>query len=98
MSRTVTLRSAARLELAEAVLWYERERTGLGKELSDEVDRRLAEIAKQPEKYPIAHKDVREAPVSEFPYSIFYCAKPERIVVLSVFHNSRDPAVWQALL
>ena len=31
-----------------------------------------------------------------FPYSIFYTAESQQIVVLAVFHARRDPAVWQA--
>jgi plasmid stabilization system protein ParE len=60
-----------------------------------EVQRVLDTIANNPERYPEVSGDVREAPVSRFPYGVYYRVKPDRVVVIAVFHASRDPAVWQ---
>src|SRR5918911_360692 len=59
-----------------------------------ELDRRVAEDDAQPDRYPIVSGDVREAPVSRFPYCIYYRVKPDRAVVIGVVHTARDPAVW----
>jgi toxin ParE1/3/4 len=45
--------------------------------------------------YPEVLEDVREAPVVGYPYCIYYREEPGQLFVLSVFHTSRDPAVWQ---
>ena len=38
---------------------------------------------------------VREAPVPRHPYGVYYRVQPDRIVVIAVFHHSRDPAEWR---
>ena len=31
-----------------------------------------------------------------FPYCVYYREEPGRVLVLAVFHTSRDPTVWQS--
>jgi plasmid stabilization system protein ParE len=59
------------------------------------VQKVLDTIAANPERYPLVSDDVREALVSRFPYCVYYRVKPDRVVVIAVFHTSRDPSVWQ---
>jgi toxin ParE1/3/4 len=95
MSLPLVFRSAAQAEFDGAVAWYETQRPGLGADFVAEVQQVLDTIANQPDRYPVASGDVREAPVSRFPYCVYYRVKPDRVVVISVFHTSRDPSVWQ---
>jgi hypothetical protein len=44
-----------------AFRWYEKERAGLGSEFLEAVDGLLRVIAENPERFPLAHKDVRRA-------------------------------------
>ncbi len=53
-----------------------------------ELDRRLAEDD--------VYKDARCALLRRFPYAIYYRVKRDRIVVIAVFHSSRDPREWQS--
>ena len=39
--------------------------------------------------------DVRRAVVHKMPYIVLYVPEPNRVVVISVFHTSRDPSIWQ---
>ncbi len=95
MSLPLVFRSAARAEFDDAALWYESQRLGLGGDFVAEVQQVLDTIAVHPDRYPIAAGDVRETPVSRFPYCVYYRVKPDRVVVIAVFHTSRDPSVWQ---
>ena len=95
MSRRLVLRDAARAEFADAALWYENQRVGLGTEFVDEVERVFDNIAGQPDRYPVVSGHVREAPVSRFPYAIYYRVRPTAVVIIAVFHCSRDPGIWQ---
>jgi plasmid stabilization system protein ParE len=95
MSLPLVFRPAAQAEFDEAAAWYEAQRPGLGDDFVAEVQHVLDTIAQHPERYPIVEGDVREALVSRFPYCIYYRAKPDRIVVIAVFHTARDPSVWQ---
>lgn len=97
MKRPLVFRRVARTEFQDAAVWYEGQRAGLGVEFEfvAEVDRILKRIADQPDHYPVAEGDVREAPVSRFPYAIYYRVKTTRVTVIAVFHCSRNPAIWK---
>lgn len=60
-----------------------------------EIDACVARAAEQPLHYARVRGEVRRVNASRFPYSVYYLAEAERLVVLSVFHGSRDPAVWR---
>jgi plasmid stabilization system protein ParE len=96
MSLPLRLRKLAQIEYHKAVIWYEAQRPGLGTAFFKEVEAVLGAIADDPDAYPVLFDQIREAPVDRFPYSIFYKIMSQRVMVLSVFHNSRDPAIWQS--
>ena len=91
MSLPVILRPIARLELDEAMGWYERQKPGLGLELKDAVDQMLARIAESPGRFRPVRGEVRRALLRRFPYAIHFLPEPNAIVVLAVFHTKRDP-------
>lgn len=95
MTLMVVFRPAARAEFDDAALWYDERRAGLGARFVGEIERAIDLAAKHPDRYPVKHDAIRCVRVRRFPYSVFYLAETERIVVLAVFHASRDPAVWQ---
>ncbi|MFO0823601.1 MAG: type II toxin-antitoxin system RelE/ParE family toxin [Gemmataceae bacterium] len=95
MSLPVILRRAAQCEFDTAADWYEARQAGRGVAFTAAVGRVLARIAAQPELYAPVQDDIREALVSGYPFAIYYRAEPTQIVVLAVFHTSRDPNEWQ---
>lgn len=95
MSLPLVFRPAAQAEFHDATAWYARQQPGLGSDFVAEVQQVLQTIADQPDRYPVVSGDVREAPVSRFPYCVYYRAKPNRVAIVAVFHTSRDPSVWQ---
>jgi len=90
----VAFRAGAEAELREAYSWYEDREPGLGSEFIRSLDACLQMIRRHPQMFPAVHGDIRKAVVRRFPYSIFYLAENESIVVLSVFHASRKPKRW----
>ncbi len=96
MRLSLALRSQAQAEFADAAIWYESQRAGLGHEFVSEVEKTFDKIANQPDRYAIVHRDIREAAVLRFPYSIYYRVRPHRLVVIAVFHSARDPGIWQS--
>jgi toxin ParE1/3/4 len=95
MTYSLVLQRAAQREFDEAADWYDRQRTGLGVEFIEEVNRVLDQLRAGPERYPVVHEDIREGPVDRFPYVVYYRIEPGRVVVVAVIHTSRDPAAWQ---
>ncbi len=96
MSLPVVFRTAARMEYDAAADWYEQQRPGLGPKFVTAVRIVRERIADQPDFYPQVHRDVREAPVKKFPYCLYFRVENNQVVILSVFHASRDPAIWQS--
>jgi toxin ParE1/3/4 len=95
MTLPIVFRRAARVEFDDAADWYEQRRAGLGTAFTAAVQQVLDRLAAQPAFYPQVYGDVREALVCGFPYCVYYREEPGQIVVLSVFHTARNPAVWQ---
>lgn len=88
-------RRAARLEYDEAAGWYEAQKSGLGHEFVEEIERALLQACENHQRFPRMLHDIRCVRVQRFPYSIFFRSRADRLVVLSVFHARRDPAVWR---
>ena len=42
------------------------------------------------------YQDVRKAVIRRFPFIVLYREDQGEIVVLSVFHTARNPAIWQS--
>lgn len=95
MTLPVAFRRAARAEFIEATAWYEAQRRNLGNEFIAEIDRCVAMAAEQPLLYAAIHKGTRRVTAERFPYSVYFHAEAQRVVVLAVFHSSRAPTIWQ---
>lgn len=89
--------SEAREELAEACAWYEAQRTGLGNELLDEVDRMLAKIETSPESFAVDRFDrrARRAVMNRFPYAIIFVFEHGTLNVIAFAHAKRRPSCWR---
>jgi plasmid stabilization system protein ParE len=85
----------AQQEYDDAVDWYESQRSGRGVLFLERIHDTLDQISANPEWYPIVQDDIRRAVVRRYPFIILFRIRPRRIVIVAVFHTSRDPGVWQ---
>jgi plasmid stabilization system protein ParE len=88
----------AELDIAEAYLWYEGQRAGLGEEFLSSVDACLESIRRRPEMYAVVHEGLRRSLVRRFPYAVFYESSETKVTIYAVFHTSRDPDKWRQRL
>ena len=95
MKRGFVLRRVAEKEFDDSIAWYESEREGLGQKFRATIEQYFQRIADNPEWFPEVRGEVRRAVVRRFPFVIHFLIEKERIVILSVFHTSRDPSEWQ---
>jgi plasmid stabilization system protein ParE len=96
MKLPVILHRAASLEFIEASAWYENKQAGLGREFISEIDRCVLLVSENPYRFAFVHKDIRRIVVNRFPYSVYFRVEEHCIVILAVFHSSRNPSTWKA--
>ena len=86
----------ARIEIQEAIKWYNKQKTGLGKKFFAEVNSHI-NILKVKPYFKVRYDEVHCLPLKKFPYMIhFTIDEPDRIVsVRSVFHTSINPDSWK---
>jgi hypothetical protein len=92
MTRRISIRPQAFIELAEATDWYENRSKGLGADFLRAFDDALEKIERNPFGYQILFGDVRRALTRRFPFSVMFIVEAEKIIVLSCLHVRRDPA------
>lgn len=80
-------------EFFEAWEWYEQVQIGLGDRFRNELFKTVKIIANNPIQYAVRKKHYREALIEVFPYLIVYQVKNDKIVIVSVFHSSRNPVM-----
>ncbi len=84
----------ANLEISKSWDWYEERQRGLGDRFFKELIQQLKQIEQFPERYPCKYKSYRETSLNIFPFSIIYKVNKRKniIVIVSVFHNNRNPS------
>ncbi len=85
-------------DIAEAYVWYESRRQGLGEEFLGCVDLFFTTILNSPEIYSIVYDNYRRGLIKRFPYSVFYEYLNKKLVIYGVFHSARDPKKWRLRL
>jgi plasmid stabilization system protein ParE len=96
MRLPVVLTPEAQADYDEAYDWYERKAPGQGDVFAAKVHDVLDRIAANPLMHAKVYQDVRRAVLSKRPYIVLYVPEVTEVVVISVFHTSRDPKIWQS--
>ena len=95
MSLSIRLRPLAQDELASAIAWYEAASAGLGAAFGGAVFRILDTAAATPLIFPVADGEIREAAVTGYPYCAYYRVRGNLLIVVAIYHQSRDPSGWR---
>jgi ParE toxin of type II toxin-antitoxin system, parDE len=88
----------ARVEFAEAVRYYESQRTGLGDEFTAEVQRTIERIMQYPEAWSSLSRRTPRCPTKRFPYGIIYQARGDTLLIIAVMHLHHGPLSWRSRL
>ena len=97
-SKPIEYHPAARLEIAEALEWYEWHEAGLGARFLSELGQSEHFIARQPSLGTPHRYSTRKRRMHIFPYNLIYADEPDAIWVLAVAHHARKPGYWLARL
>jgi plasmid stabilization system protein ParE len=95
MSRQIVIEPEAEADIARAHQWYEDQRPGLGDDFALCIEAALHVIRERPLSFPKVRKNARRILIKRFPYLMLFVEYPEFIIILGVFHSSRNPKVWK---
>ena len=103
MSQLLIVLDEAEDELIEAEKWYERQRSGLGREFRTAIDEGMERLLKAPlAASPIVNLPpslgARRVLVKRFPYSIVFIEHGEDLWVVAFAHHRRRPGYWRERL
>jgi len=96
MAYNVELFEAAEDDLDAAITWYVGESIPAIHRFLDSYLNILDRLSDNPFQFPKAKGEVRKARFSPpFPYNVYFLVKDDTVYVVSVFHDRRNPEVWQ---
>lgn len=78
-------------EYAEAVQYYNQQRTGVAQAFIDAVEDAIYRIREAPTRWTVIDEDVRRCLTRSFPYGILYTIESDYVLILAVMHCSREP-------
>ena len=84
----------ARLELEDAVRYYDLEFAGLGRRFKEEVRKAVLRVAAYPRAWSKERGDVRKCLLHKFPFKLMYSLEQDHILVIAVAHQHRKPDYW----
>jgi toxin ParE1/3/4 len=91
MSHTLEVSAPAADDLAHAIDWYGRIRSGLAADFVLCVEEAIDRITQNPHAYPTVFRNVRRALIHRFPYGVIYRVSNSHIQVEAFFPDSKDP-------
>lgn len=84
--------AAAKTDLKNPFEWYNGQKSNLGTQFFQEVEKTLTIITENPFLYPIRFSGIfRFALLKRFPFLIVYSIEKDVVYINSIFHTSRNP-------
>ncbi len=93
--KPLILHTAAKAEVAGAAAFFEERRKGYGEKFRAEVLAAFRQIRRSPKAFSLYKRGpARRRLVVPFGYGIYYVEEDERIFVLAVMNQRRQPDYW----
>jgi len=87
---------AVRVDIQNARNWYRNHSPQLERRFVASIKVGIEKLSKNPQHNQKRYRSLRVLQVDVFPYGIYYLwDNSETIIILSVFHNARNPAILQ---
>ena len=95
---SIRFSEAAKLELEDAINYYNEQSEGLGFEFANEVKLTSERILSYVDSWPKLSENTRRARTNRFPYGLIYTSDKNVIIVVAVMHLHRKPDYWKSQL
>jgi len=93
--KTLQFNLAAKIELIEAIDYFNQKVEGLGDRFSDSIGAAVRDIQNNPLAFPSVERvDCRSNILLDFPYVIYFQVKADEIRITAIAHASRRPGYW----
>ena len=88
----VDITPEAKLDIQEAIDWYNDKQKGLGKKFHKEVKNGIARLEENPF-YAIKYNQIRCLSVPKFPYLLHFIVEEDdkKVIILGILHTSLNP-------
>jgi plasmid stabilization system protein ParE len=91
----IEILGAAEDELREAARYYRQNQSPrLQLDFIEKFVKARGEILSFPHMWPLSLAGTRCKRMERFPYSIFYVIREDRIIIVAVAHQRREPGYW----
>ncbi len=96
MASHLRVSAGARTDLNETINWYQSQNPPTAERFLTLYSQAVSRILKNPRFYPLIRGKKRKARIDRpFPYSIFFTVKGDLVTIIAVFHDKRNPSIWQ---
>ena len=89
MSYQLVFRKEAERDLVDIETYYNKISTSLTKRFFTEFFETLEFIEQEPQLFQVRYREIRIAPLYQFPYGIHYKASQNKITIFRVLHTKR---------
>lgn len=84
----------ASIELDDAIEYYNLQSTGLGEKFLDEVLETIELISHFPQLWSQSTENTRKAVLRKYPFNLIYSLFEDKIYIIAVAHQNREPEYW----
>ena len=93
MNYKLIIKPLAQIDIEESAVWYEKQKGGLGSLFLQEIEDKFLIIEQNPNLFGIKYKQVHQAFLYRFPFSIHYTVDKENIFVHAILNTHRNPSI-----
>ena len=93
MTLPVIIRLEAKQDIREARTWYQDISPEFGNAFIRRLEQAISLVQEHPLAFPLVRRNFRRVLLSRFPYAVFYHVGDQRIVIVAVLHQARDPEI-----
>ena len=84
----------AKIELDEAVEFYELQVKGLGITFKSIAKSTIKRVATFPTAWTMVRPNIRRCIMHKFPYNVLYSIEDDCILIIAIAHHHRYPSYW----
>ncbi len=95
MQFNLKLSPEAEIDFDNSYKYYNKQSKLVAVKFYNSVNNSFNTIRNNPFSFQVVYKNIRRFALNKFPFVIYYYIESDVIKVISVFHTSRNPHIWE---